>query len=139
MPKYQKSTGYKMKGFTYPGESPLKIASVSGAQLVDSVSKTYDKYVNYGKLVAEPIAKAVNSVTDPGGIAHSKAGTGKEGAEGEGKKIKQNGGSSSELEVNQDMMAGNLKLEEGDLSKNFQEGLSGKKKGGLGSASLMGG
>ena len=32
MPKFQKSTGYKMKGFTYPGESPLKIASVSGAQ-----------------------------------------------------------------------------------------------------------
>ena len=51
--------GFKMKGFTYPGTSPLKIASVSGAQLVKSVGKTYDKYINYGKILAAPIAKAV--------------------------------------------------------------------------------
>ena len=26
MPNFKKSTGYKMKGFTYPGESPLKVS-----------------------------------------------------------------------------------------------------------------
>ena len=65
MPIFPKSTGYKMKGFTYPGESPLKIASVSGAQLVQSVGKTYDKYVNYGKIVGKELKKGFDKVKNP--------------------------------------------------------------------------
>ena len=65
MPKFSKSTGYKMKGFTYPGESPLKIASVSGAQLVESVGKTYDKYVNYGKIAGDEIKKGLEKHEKP--------------------------------------------------------------------------
>ena len=72
MPKFSKSTGYKMKGYTYPGESPLKIASVSGAQLVQSVGKTYDKYVNYGKIVGDELKKGFDKVKNPAAKSDSE-------------------------------------------------------------------
>ena len=72
MPKFSKSTGYKMKGYTYPGESPLKIASVSGAQLVQSVGKTYDKYVNYGKIVGDELKKGFDKVKNPAAKSESE-------------------------------------------------------------------
>ena len=117
MPKFAKSTGYKMKGFSYPGESPLKIASVSGAQLLRSVATTYDKYINYGKLIADPIAKAVN-----------RAATGAEDDIPNGKKDpKKNGDVPSE-----DLDDGSEKYS--SLGKQTQE----KLKGGFGSPSLRG-
>jgi hypothetical protein len=37
MPNFNKSRGYKMKGFSYPGESPLKepVESISAADVTD--------------------------------------------------------------------------------------------------------
>jgi hypothetical protein len=136
MPKFSKSTGYKMKGFTYPGESPLKIASVSGAQLVESVGKTYDKYVNYGKILGEPIAKAFAA-------PHEKKKMKGEATE-ELQKVKGDESSRTKSgftgipgteggEVDPAMMK---KLDKPDLSGNFQKGLSGSSSGGFGSATL---
>ena len=145
MPKFEKSTGYKMKGFTYPGKSPLKIASVSGTQLVASVGKTYDKYVNYGKMVGEPIEKAINKKLDPGNLKKTDekvaGGAAKEQAkvdEGTGDDKPQPAFTGIKGTEGGDVNPETLKkLEKPELSKNFQQGLSGSSSGGFGSATLQ--
>ena len=39
MPNFKKSTGYKMKGFTYPGESPLKVSDSDLVEMQQKLNK----------------------------------------------------------------------------------------------------
>ena len=129
MPKFPKSTGFKMKGYNYPGESPLKIASVSGAQLVQSVGKTYDKYVNYGKLVGDELKKGIDR-----GKPHKRmSGSEEENGKEEQKETKVESTTTSSSSDSSEMLGPNYSL--GDLSGGTG-GLGTKKSGGFGSATL---
>ena len=127
MPKFPKSTGFKMKGYNYPGESPLKIASVSGAQLVQSVGKTYYKYVNYGKLVGDELKKGLDKAKNP--MSKSEEENGKE----EQKETKVESTTTSSSSDSSEMLGPNYSL--GDLSGGTG-GLGTKKSDGFGSATL---
>jgi hypothetical protein len=127
MPKFPKNTGYKMKGYTYPGESPLKIASVSGAQLVKSVGKTYDKYVNYGKIVGDELKKGLDKAKNPM-AEEEENGNGAPEEEKEGK-------DNPEL-LAEDHSLGDLSGGTGGLGTKKSGGLGTKKSGGFDSPSL---
>ena len=78
MPKFKKSTGFKMKGYTYPGKSPLRQdKKVTGEQTgtvkkdkegKDYVIQEYDTQANLqkGDTVYVPPAQKVNIIEDAG-------------------------------------------------------------------------
>ena len=78
MPKFKKSTGFKMKGYTYPGESPLKQdKKVTGEQTgtvkkdkkgKDYVIQEYDTQANLqkGDTVYIPPVQKVSIIEDAG-------------------------------------------------------------------------
>ena len=60
MPNFKKSTGYKMKGFTYPGESPLK---VSDSDLVEMQQKLNKAELDFREPGWAKIAREVYDTT----------------------------------------------------------------------------
>ena len=52
MPEFKKSKGYKMKGFSYPGESPLKgkKKTAQKAAAAEDLSSAQDKIAEFGDM-----------------------------------------------------------------------------------------
>ena len=50
MPEFEKSRGYKMKGYSYPGESPLKGKKARKAAAKEAISAAAEKQAEFGAM-----------------------------------------------------------------------------------------
>ena len=58
MPKFQKSNGFKMKGFSYPGKSPIKKNGLLDTKLKDVPKKVKNTVTNTFNTIKSKVANA---------------------------------------------------------------------------------
>mgnify|MGYP003151837240 CR=1 FL=1 len=131
MPKFEKSTGYKMKGSTFYGKSPLKISDKDVVAAQAQLDKVETKFRQPGW--AKAAYKAVKTLSNPMSKDTDIEEGGEQGGNGNG-----GGGSEEKTQSVSEKMANTSNLESKDSGNKMQNSFYPNYKAGDASGGIQG-